>query len=65
MVFDRVDLYPHSVQVGKVIPVQKADPTLTFEESNYSYSNSSSPAPPFAMGKVKNSKRESLFLLFY
>lgn len=42
MVFDHV---------GKAIPVQEADPTLTFEESNYSYSNNASPAPALAMAK--------------
>lgn len=50
MVFDHV---------GKAIPVQEADPTLTFEESNYSYSNNASPAPALAMAKQRTARVSS------
>lgn len=53
------------------IHLEEADPALVFEEGGGNYSekaensNSSSPAHVLAMGKIKDSKKEGLFILFY
>lgn len=53
------------------IHLEEADPTLFFEEGRGNYSekventNDSSQAHGLAMSKIKNSKREGLFIVFY
>lgn len=59
------------IEVHVAIHLEEADPALVFEEGGGNYSekaensNSSSPAHVLAMGKIKDSKKEGLFILFY